>query len=166
MLNLGIPWRFTLKKLCSLLLLWSCAPPDGGAQTGKKILIYGPALATGAPDNEKTIAEDLGYDVTVAGSNAWLNMTTRSLHPSTRSFFRMTTATPIFRSLVRPIQTRTCGRRPLQADGPLLNRRRPSCARWYARAEDPCHPECAEFCCKRSNNRYVCLSQLLHQWGR
>lgn len=44
---------------------------------GKKILIYGPALAGSTyTENEKTIAEDLGYLVTVATASAWQGMTT------------------------------------------------------------------------------------------
>jgi hypothetical protein len=65
-----------LKKIVfSIVVMILCSALMAGAGTGK-ILIYGPALATGALQNEKTIALDLGYQVTVANGPAWQGMTT------------------------------------------------------------------------------------------
>jgi hypothetical protein len=49
-------------------------PQTSSAAVGR-ILIYGPSLM-GSPDNEKTLAEAAGYEVTVAGPETWLGMTT------------------------------------------------------------------------------------------
>lgn len=64
------------KVIVSVFLFLLCASL-AGAGNGKKILIYGPALAGPTfTENEKTIAEDLGYAVTVANGNTWQGMTT------------------------------------------------------------------------------------------
>lgn len=73
----------------SLIVMILCFGLMAVAQAeGKKILIYGPALATSvnpeltgkesflpAVQNEATIGAGLGYDVTVASASAWQGMT-------------------------------------------------------------------------------------------
>src|SRR5438105_1777244 len=51
---------------------------SGITSTGapKRVLIYGPSLDNSAAPNEKTVAENAGYEVTVADEATWAAMTT------------------------------------------------------------------------------------------
>src|SRR6266850_184879 len=84
--------RLVFATSATLFLLACAEPPDSTQSTAmrtssldltipisgmqqKYILIYGPSLF-GAPDNEKTLAEAAGHNVTVADDGTWSAMTT------------------------------------------------------------------------------------------
>jgi hypothetical protein len=70
--------RRSFIMLVATLATWASAGsahPAVAAVRAPSILIYGPTLF-GSPENEQTIAQSLGYTVTVADESTWSQMTT------------------------------------------------------------------------------------------